>query len=663
MRLKRFFAVALAAASLTAPAVAMAQDVPEPPGDSDELLLERLDISNHPEINLTVSLPEELASDPAAIQFTVLEAGNPVPVTISEVPTDNIAVVLIIDTSGSMQGTPIAEAKAAALSFLEEMPFGTQAALVTFGNSATLVKEFTSDAAELAEAIRGISTGGNTALYDGLALGLDQFAGLEDTRNTVVLLSDGADTASALTLIELEERLVVTDVAYHAIELKGTENDPVAMRALAEAAHPDAGESRVVSADDPEALTGVLNELATAIVNQFSLTFESASFDATELEVVASANGQSTSLVGIVEYPEPPPVTETVPPTSVVSVTPTTVVAPVATVAPALREGFEVQLGLFDRPGLLYTGLGMMFVSLATIVFLSGIGQPRNVQLVAKAVSKKFGETKGKTLSSLAEQATLFADRSLEKGERRGVINTKLEAAGLSWRPAEFVVLTGAAMLGAMAVGFATISGLAGLGLAVFTVLGIYAFLSQKASKRRSTFAAQLPDALQLMAGSLRSGFGLMQAVDTVANEIADPAGEEFRRVKLETHLGRDSDEALKAMAHRLQSEDFRWVVEAIEIHREVGGDLGEILDSVTDTVRDRNRIRRRVKSLSAEGRFSGVILGSLPVFLVGALMMINPDYLLELFESTMGQIMVAAGLLGMVVGVLWMRKITKLEY
>ena len=83
----------------------------------------------------------------------------------------------------------------------------------------------------------------------------------------------------------------------------------------------------------------------------------------------------------------------------------------------------------------------------------------------------------------------------------------------------------------------------------------------------------------------------------------------------------------------------------------------------MTDTVRDRNRIRRRVKSLSAEGRFSGIILGSLPVFLVGALMAINPEYLLELFDSTIGQVMVGGGILAMIVGVLWMRKITQLEY
>ena len=138
-------------------------------------------------------------------------------------------------------------------------------------------------------------------------------------------------------------------------------------------------------------------------------------------------------------------------------------------------------------------------------------------------------------------------------------------------------------------------------------------WLKRKASKRQAAFADQLPDALQLLAGGIRAGFGLMQAIDNVAGELPAPAGEEFQRVKVETHLGRDTNEALRAMALRVGSQDFEWVVEAIEINREVGGDLGEILDSVGGTIRDRNRLRRRIKSLSAEGRVSASCSGYCP--------------------------------------------------
>jgi tight adherence protein B len=116
-------------------------------------------------------------------------------------------------------------------------------------------------------------------------------------------------------------------------------------------------------------------------------------------------------------------------------------------------------------------------------------------------------------------------------------------------------------------------------------------------------------------------------------------------------------------MALRVGSVDFEWVVEAIEINREVGGDLGEILDSVGGTIRDRTRIRRRIKSLSAEGRVSAVILGVLPIALAGIITMINPSYLGELTASLPGKVMIVGGLIAMVCGIFWMREITKPKF
>jgi tight adherence protein B len=151
--------------------------------------------------------------------------------------------------------------------------------------------------------------------------------------------------------------------------------------------------------------------------------------------------------------------------------------------------------------------------------------------------------------------------------------------------------------------------------------------------------------------------------MDTIANEMPAPAGEEFQRVKIETQLGRDVNEALHAMSARLDSEDFKWVIEAVEIHREVGGDLADILDSVLGTVRDRIKINRRIKTLSAEGRVSGLVLALLPVVLAVAMLFINPDYMSLLFTTTAGNILVAVGVILMLVGGLWMRNITSLKF
>ncbi|MDP1804383.1 MAG: type II secretion system F family protein, partial [Acidimicrobiales bacterium] len=168
------------------------------------------------------------------------------------------------------------------------------------------------------------------------------------------------------------------------------------------------------------------------------------------------------------------------------------------------------------------------------------------------------------------------------------------------------------------------------------------------------------PETLQILAGSLRAGHGLSQGIETVAREAESPTAEEFRRLTIETRLGRDFVNSLRAMAHRVDSEDFHWVVQAVEIQREVGGDLAAILDTVANTVRDRTRIKLQVSSLSAEGRLSAVVLMILP-FGLGAMMAVtNRNYMNPLFTTTTGYKLLAVAAALLTVGGLWLKKIVK---
>ncbi|MFN2506594.1 MAG: type II secretion system F family protein [Acidimicrobiales bacterium] len=115
--------------------------------------------------------------------------------------------------------------------------------------------------------------------------------------------------------------------------------------------------------------------------------------------------------------------------------------------------------------------------------------------------------------------------------------------------------------------------------------------------------------------------------MDTVTREAEPPTAEEFKRLTIETRLGRDFVEALQSLADRVGSEDFQWVVQAVQIQREVGGDLAAILDSVAGTVRDRTRIRRQVSALSAEGRMSAWVLMILPFGLGGMMALTSKEY------------------------------------
>jgi len=317
-----------------------------------------------------------------------------------------------------------------------------------------------------------------------------------------------------------------------------------------------------------------------------------------------------------------------------------------------------------QTPVALWMGVIAVFLGLLILFLLVGTRRMDRKEFVSSDVRRSFGESKGKMLAGLSEQVADLAERTFNRGEgTAGPITTLLEQAGLQLRPGELVIMT---VSGALVVSVITMllsNGWLALLAGFLTLFGVRAWLRRKASNRQKAFADQLPDLLQLVSGSIRSGFGMMQAMDAVANEMPAPAGEEFQRVKTEVQLGRDLNESLQAMAERVRSEDFRWVVEAIQIHNEVGGDLADILDSVLGTVRDRIRVRRRIRTLSAEGRMSGIVLALLPFVLVLALVVFSPGYVNVLFTTQIGRLLILAGLALMTIGALWIRRITALKF
>jgi tight adherence protein B len=138
---------------------------------------------------------------------------------------------------------------------------------------------------------------------------------------------------------------------------------------------------------------------------------------------------------------------------------------------------------------------------------------------------------------------------------------------------------------------------------------------------------------------------------------------DELSRVVNETRIGRDLGSSLNDVAQRTQSEDFAWVAQAIEIHREVGGDLAEVLDHVGETIRDRNQIRRQVRALSAEGRMSALVLLALPVVMFFALMLINPTYAQTFTSTVPGYLMIAASIVMLALGSVWLSRLVKPKY
>jgi len=241
-------------------------------------------------------------------------------------------------------------------------------------------------------------------------------------------------------------------------------------------------------------------------------------------------------------------------------------------------------------------------------------------------------------------------------------ISQRLAGAGSALTASEWLLLHAGIAVGYALVGFVLSGpGLAVLGLLLGTVVP-WVYLRFRHSRRLNKFNAQLAETLGLMAGGLQAGLSLPQAIDSVVREGAEPMAGELRRALIEQRLGVDITDALEGVGQRMDSEDFDWIVMAIRIQREVGGNLAEILHTVSDTLREREFLRRQVKALSAEGRLSGYILTGLPPLIGLYMMMVNPDYIALLYTTLPGFVLlaIAAFLLGL--GSFAMSKLAKVE-
>ncbi len=284
----------------------------------------------------------------------------------------------------------------------------------------------------------------------------------------------------------------------------------------------------------------------------------------------------------------------------------------------------------------------------------------RGVQSAAEASSSTYMDEEPTGFRRLLRNF----GRYLESPRWNLSLELRMLRAGLPLRGGEFVVLcVASAVLWSMVFlllgGGQLIFGLAG------AVLGFsfpFILVSMKTTKRRKVFNSQLGDALILIANSLRTGYSFMQASDMVAQEMRPPISSEFARAVKEMNLGVTIEEALANLGKRINSEDLDLVLTAVLIQRQVGGNLSEVLDNIARTIRERVRIRGEIRTLTAQGRISGLIVSLLPIVLGLVIYLLNPEYVKLLFTHPFGKIMLGVAGLGQVIGILVIRRIVDIE-
>jgi Flp pilus assembly protein TadB/Mg-chelatase subunit ChlD len=597
-----------------------------------------VDTSGHLSFALTApALPDGAGLDPSTTR--VLVDGHRVPTTATATATREVAgtpatAMLVVDTSGSMKGRGIVAARAAARQFLQAAPSTVQVGLETFSDRPVLLVAPTIDRRRVLAALRDLRPQGETALYDALVAAAD--AAGKDGRRRLVVISDGADTVSGRTLAAAVAAVNARRTTVEVVGLHTAEADNAVLRRVAS----DTG-GRFVLAGNGAALAAALRSsarsYAVGLAVQADVPTELWGEDRRVTVSVDSSAGpvtRSTHLsIGIGSFAQP---------------------------VPAHASASDTKRLLWA--GLLAIALALLLGAFA--LFGGDSGAKRRVrQMVGRYSMTPETESKAE-LSAIGRTALDLADRVAHSRGLNDRLTMRLTRAGVSFTASEWLLLqvgiVFATALLFVLLGMSPIVA-AVAGLVVGPLLG-HAFLGILAARRKAAFVALLPDTLQLIAGTLSAGYSLGQSLDGVVAEGSQPVAGEFGRALAESRLGVPIERTLEGIADRMDSEDFRWVVLAIQIQHQVGGNLAEVLLTVAGTMRERVQLHRHVRALSAEGRLSAYILIALPLVFALYLFTSRREYIHLLYTTKMGLAMIALGSTLMVIGSVVMKKMVTVE-
>lgn len=552
-------------------------------------------------------------------------------------------VVVVLDTSRATGNRRIQEMKAAANKFSPGNPGINRAGLVTTGAGPLVAVDLTDSKEAWSTDSKpvGMAPKDGSALAAGLTLATAQLA-TSDVPRDIVVLQAGGVTLSADDDAAIRRDLRTTESRLFVINVDG---DTAATSPLSSVVN-DLGGRFIATSES--GIGASADSVADNIAHQF--TFAVPLKDVTSRRnLTLRFGGVDTTISvqpgGLLNTPQELAPMTTAPPTWTDRL-----------VGPATKW-VVVALALLGAGGLAWAALSIVVRESNTV----------RDRLAAYSLDHEAAPAEEKEELNIGNSELLrrAVATSSDFADQRGMterIELALERADVKLHAGEVIVLSALAPV-AVAVFTYLLFGnpiLALLGAIVGAFLPKL-IIGRKAKKRLRQFDNQLPDALQLLAGTLRAGFSISQAIAAVADEVEDPMGGELRRVVAEAQLGRKMEDALASAAERLDSQDFRWTVLAIKIQREVGGNLSELLTTVADTMVQRQRLLRDVRALTAEGRMSAWVLGALPIGLIGFMAVANPDYLHPLtYGAGLVISIVMAVMMGL--GFLWMNKIITIE-
>jgi tight adherence protein B len=624
--LRTLLLAAVAALTVAAPATASA-----PP-----LQIANIDTHAWPQTTVTVR-----TTNPAGASSLQVMENNQAAANV-RIHTDGSesAVALVIDTSDSMHGQKLADAEAAATTFVTGSQSGDVMGLYGFGAKPYVVTALPGTSSAVVTGLGQLATGGpaGTAIYGGVQLAAQALRAQHAQTKAIVLLTDGSSANDTASLDEAVSAAKAAHATIYSVGIEGSANGQAALQQLA-------GQTggQFLQATDRAALVAAYAQISAALSSTFSFTYKSLVPKGTPIHLAVSLpTGESASA---------------------------SAQAPGTADHAAGGSKPLISMPTSTTGRALVAGGAAFLVMLGALVLLSsrpGVAVNKRIAAYTEPKKRQTLELPGANPAKLTMLGQLFIATEKIAGSfnywKR--LAFRLEQADLPLRAAEVVYIQlGAALLCGVIGKF--LIGLGGFFVLIPLVVGAVVpslFVRIMARRRLNAFEGQLPETLITLAASLKAGHAFNSALASVVKEGAEPTAKELARVAQEIQLGMTSEAALEAMARRMNSTNFGFVVMAVNIQRTVGGSLAEILDMVADTVRQRQQFTRKVKALTAQGRMSAYVLLAMPFLMGLAIFALNPSYMSILFTSSAGKFLIAVSLVMMAIGGMIIRKIVSFK-
>ncbi len=623
--LRTLLLVAVAALTVAAPAAASAP----------ALTIKHIDTSAWPTVKVTAETP-----DPTVTPDLQVTENGQAAADVHQAAGANSAVALVIDTSGSMKGQKLADAIAAATTFVQGTQSNDTLGVYAFGSKPYISVALPANSATAAGGLANLATDPTpgTAIYGGVKEAADALAATHADRKTIVLLTDGSSENDSATIDQAVSAAKAAHAVIYAVGIEGSANGQAALQTLA---HDTNGQ--FLQATNRQALIAAYGRISAAIGGTFTFTYHSLVPKGTPIHLSIAVPGLASARA--------------------TAQAPGTVAAPGSASKPLVH----MPTSAAGRAGVAVgAAILVLFGVLMLLSSKPGVGVGKRIAAYTEP-KKKPMEIPGVTPTakvSMLHQLFIATEKIAGSFNYWKRMAFRLEQADLPLRTAEVVYIQmGAALLLGVIGRF--LIGLNGFLELIPLVAGIALpslFVKFMARKRLNTFESQLPETLITLAASLKAGHAFNSALASVVKEGAEPTSKELSRVAQEIQLGMTSESALEAMAKRMDSTNFGFVVMAVNIQRTVGGSLAEILDMVADTVRQRQQFSRKVKALTAQGRMSAYVLLAMPFLMGLAIFALNPAYMSILFTSTAGKFLIAVSLVMMAIGGMIIRKIVSFK-